>query len=48
MSWGDQFLTEVKKILDLGKFPLGLSNFWVGALFPFDKGQSIPQVITGY
>ena len=21
-------------------FPLGLSNFWVGAWFPFDEGQS--------
>ena len=20
-------------------FPLGLSNFWVGAWFPFDEGQ---------
>ena len=29
-----------KKNLDLLFFPLGLSNFWVGAWFPFDEGQS--------
>ena len=29
-----------KKNLDFGFFPLGLSNFWVGAWFPFDEGQS--------
>ena len=36
MSWGHQFLTEVKKNLDFGIFQLGLSNFWIGAWFPFD------------
>ena len=41
MIWGDQFLTEVQKILDSEIFPLGLSIFRSGARFPFDKGQSI-------
>ena len=27
VSWGDQFLTEVKKILNYGIFRSGLSNF---------------------
>ena len=40
VSWGHQFLTEVKQILDFGIFWLGLSNFWVGASFPFDIFQS--------
>ena len=31
--------TDFKKNLDFVFFPLGLSNFWVGALFPFDEGQ---------
>ena len=41
MSWGHQFLTEVKKFLDFGIFWLGLSNFWIGAWFPFDVFQFI-------
>ena len=41
MSWGHQFLTEVKKNLDSGIFQLGLSNFWIGAWFPFDAFQFI-------
>ena len=36
MSWGHQFLIEVKKFLGFGIFQLGLSNFWRGAWFPFD------------
>ena len=41
VSWGHQFLTEVKKSLDLGIFRLGLSNFWLGACFPFDIQASL-------
>ena len=36
---GHQFLTEVKTILDFGIFQIGLSNFWIGAWFPFDVFQ---------
>ena len=36
VSWGHQFLIEVKKFLGFGIFQLGLSNFWIGAWFPFD------------
>ena len=39
VSWGQQFLTEVKKIQVLGIFWLGLSNFGWFAWFPFDKRQ---------
>ena len=39
MSWGDQFLTEIKKILDSGIFRLGISNFQLGVWFPFDAFQ---------
>ena len=34
-----QFLTDFKKFLDFMFFPLGLSNFVLGAWFPFDEGQ---------
>ena len=36
---GHKFRTDFKKILDFVFFPLGLSNFWVGAWFPFNEGQ---------
>ena len=39
MKKGAQILDRFKKKLDFVFFPLGLSNFWVGAWFPFDKGQ---------
>ena len=37
MSVTHQFWTDSKKIMDFLFFPLGLSNFWLGAWFPFDK-----------
>ena len=39
VSWWHQFLTEVKKFLDSAIFRLGLSNFQIGAWFPFDAFQ---------
>ena len=35
-----------KKNLDFVFFPLGLSNFWGGAWFPFDEGQFNLGAIT--
>ena len=32
-------MTEVKKNFDFGIFPSVLSNFWIGAWFPFDAFQ---------
>ena len=43
VSWGDQFLTEVKKFLDSGIFRSGLSNFQLGVWFPFDAFQFIQE-----
>ena len=40
VSCRHQFLADFKKFLDFVFFPLGLSNFGLGAWFPFDKGQS--------
>ena len=49
VSWGLQFLTEVKHFLDFGIFRLGLSNFWIGSLFPFDVFQLTQQsALPGY
>ena len=51
VSWGDQFLTEVKKILDSGIFRLGLSNFQIGVWFPFDAFQfnlELPRATQSY
>ena len=39
VTWGQQFLTEVKKN-EFWVIFLGLSNFWVGACFPFNIFQS--------
>ena len=41
VSWGHQFLTEVKNFLDFGIFRLDLSDFWIGPWFPFDVFQFI-------
>ena len=43
MRWGHQFLTEVKKEIDFAIFRLGLSNFRIGAWFPFAVFQFTPQ-----
>ena len=48
VSWGHQFLTEVKKFFDLGIFRLGLSNFWIGTWFPFDVFQFITYVMAEF
>ena len=39
VSLRHQFWTDFKKNLDFVFLPPGLSNFWLGAWFPFDKGQ---------
>ena len=46
MSWTLEFLTDFKKNLDFVFFPLGLSNFGLGAWFHFDKGQSNLREVT--
>ena len=43
MKKGAKTLTDFKKFLDFVFFSLGLSNFWLGAWFPFDEGQFNPQ-----
>ena len=43
MRKGAQILDRFKKKLDFVFFPLGLSNFWVGAWFSFDEGQFIDE-----
>ena len=45
MKKGAQILDRFKKKLDFVFFPLGLSNFWVGAWFPFDEGQSTQHLL---
>ena len=32
--------------MDFVFFPLGLSNFWVGAWFPLDEGQLIGHPVV--
>ena len=39
MIKGAQILDRFQKNFGFVFFPLGLSNFWVGAWFPFDEGQ---------
>ena len=45
---GQKFWTDLKKNMDFVFFPSGLSNFELGAWFPFDEGQSTRCIVPAF